>query len=152
LLLRVFYAMHDSRTPALIGVVTMTINILANIIALATLPPAHVVAGLGAGFGVSNVVGTAIAWRVIGRRIGGLEGPAIRSSLIRMHAAAIPGALFAIAVSVMVNSVLPGGKLGALITVAAGGTGALLMYVTFAKAIGVPELNDLIRIVRAKLR
>jgi putative peptidoglycan lipid II flippase len=152
LLLRVFYALHDSRTPALIGLVTMTINIAANLIALAVLPPQHVVAGLGAGFGVANVVGTAIAWRVIGRRIGGLDGPAIRSSLARMHAAAIPGALFAIAVSVMVNAIIPGGRLAALFTVAVGGTGALLMYVTFAKAIGIPELNDLIATVRARLR
>jgi putative peptidoglycan lipid II flippase len=152
LLLRVFYALHDSRTPALIGLVTMTINIAANLIALAVLPPQHVVAGLGAGFGVANVVGTAIAWRAIGRRIGGLDGPAIRSSLARMHAAAIPGALFAIAVSVMINAIIPGGRLAALFTVAVGGTGALLMYVTFAKAIGIPELNDLIATVRARLR
>jgi len=152
LLLRVFYALHDSRTPALIGLVTMTINIAANLIALAVLPPQHVVAGLGAGFGVANLVGTAIAWRAIGRRIGGLDGAAIRSSLARMHAAAIPGALFAIAVSVMVNAIIPGGRLAALFTVAVGGTGALLMYITFAKAIGIPELNDLISTVRARLR
>jgi putative peptidoglycan lipid II flippase len=152
LLLRVFYAMHDSRTPALIGVVTMTINIIANLIALAVLPPQHVVAGLGVGFGIANVVGTAMAWRVIGRRIGGLDGLEIRSSLVRMHAAAIPGALFAIAVAVMFNAILPGGRLGALFTVTIGGTGALLLYVTFAKAIGIPELSDLIATVRAKLR
>jgi putative peptidoglycan lipid II flippase len=152
LLLRVFYALHDSRTPALIGLVTMTINILANVIALAALPPQHVVAGLGVGFGVANLAGAAIAWRVISIRIGGLDGLAIRSSLVRMHAAAIPGALFAIAVSVMVNAIIPGGRLGALFTVAVGGTGALLMYITFAKAIGIPELNDLMRTVRARLR
>jgi putative peptidoglycan lipid II flippase len=151
-LLRVFYAMHDSRTPAYIGVVTMTVNIVANLIALAILPPAHVVAGLGAGFGVANVIGTAIAWRVLGRRIGGLDGLRIRSSLVRMHAAAIPGALFAIAVSVMVSAIISGGRLAALFTVAVGGTGALLMYVTFAKALGVPELNDLASSVRARLR
>jgi putative peptidoglycan lipid II flippase len=152
LLLRVFYAMHDSRTPALIGLVTMSVNILSNLIALAILPPQHVVAGLGAGFGVANLIGTAIAWRVIGRRIGGLDGPVIRASLVRMHAAAIPGALFAIAVLVMVNAVIPGGRLGALFTVAVGGGGALLLYVTFAKAIGIPELSDLISTVRARLR
>ncbi len=56
--LRVFYAMHDSRTPALISVVTMAINIAANLVALAVLPPQHVVAGLGAGFGLANLVGT----------------------------------------------------------------------------------------------
>jgi putative peptidoglycan lipid II flippase len=152
LLLRVFYALHDSRTPALIGLVTMTINIAANLIALAVLPPQHVVAGLGAGFGVANVIGTIIAWRAIGRRIGGLDGPVIRSSLLRMHAAAVPGALFAIAVSVMINAIIPGGRLAALFTVAVGGTGALLMYVIFAKAIGITELNDLIATVRARLR
>ena len=32
--LRVFYSMHDSKTPALIGLVTMTVNIVANLIAL----------------------------------------------------------------------------------------------------------------------
>jgi putative peptidoglycan lipid II flippase len=151
-LLRVFYAMHDSRTPAFIGVVTMSVNIVANLIATAVLPPAHVVAGLGAGFGVANLVGTVIAWRVIGRRISGLDGQRIRYSLVRMHGAAIPGALFAIAVSVMVSAIIPGGRLAALFTVAVGGTGALLMYVTFAKAMGIPELNDLISTVRARLR
>ena len=121
LLLRVFYAMHDSRTPALISVITMVINITANLVALAVLPPQHVVAGLGAGFGVANLVGTAIAWRVLSRRVGGLDGRRVGSALARMHAAAIPGVIFAIAVSVMVGAVIPGGRIAALLTVALGG-------------------------------
>jgi putative peptidoglycan lipid II flippase len=152
LLLRVFYAMHDSRTPALIGVVTMTVNITTNLIALAILPPQHVVAGLGACFGLSNLIGTVIAWRVIDRRIGGLDGYNIRSSLVRMHLAAIPSALFALAIAVMVNAVIPGGRLGALLTVAIGGSGALLIYVIFSKAARVTELSELIETVGARLR
>jgi putative peptidoglycan lipid II flippase len=152
LLLRVFYAMHDSRTPALIGCVTMALNIAANLIALAVLPPQHVVAGLGAGFGVSNLVGTLVAWQVLSRRIGGLDGRAISRGLVRMHAAAIPAAIFAIAVSVMIGAVIPGGRLAALCTVVVGGSGAMLLYVMFAKAFGVAELNDLTATVRARLR
>ena len=58
--LRVFYALHDSKTPALIGLVTMTVNIVANLIALSVLlPQAELVAGLGVGFGLANVVGHA---------------------------------------------------------------------------------------------
>jgi putative peptidoglycan lipid II flippase len=152
LLLRVFYAMHDSRTPALIGVGTMAVNIAANLIALAVLPPNHVVAGLGAGFGVANLVGTVVAWRVLSHRIGGLGGRAIGSSLLWMHAAAIPGVIFAIAVSVMIGAVASGGKLAALFTVALGGSGAMLLYVMFAKAFGVKELTDLTGTVRARLR
>jgi putative peptidoglycan lipid II flippase len=150
--LRVFYAMHDSRTPALISVVTMVINIVANLVALAVLPPQHVVAGLGAGFGVANLVGAVIAWRVLSGRVGGLDGRRIGSALVRMHAAAIPGVIFAIAVAVMVGAVIPGGRIAALITVALGGSGAMLMYVLFAKAFGVAELDDLTASVRARLR
>jgi putative peptidoglycan lipid II flippase len=152
LLLRVFYAMHDSRTPALIGCVTMVLNIATNLIALAILPPQHVVAGLGAGFGVSNLVGTLVAWQVLSRRIGGLDGAVIGRGLVRMHAAAIPGAIFAIAVSVMLGAVIPGGRIAALATVTLGGAGAMLLYVMFAKAFGVSELNDLTGTIRARLR
>jgi putative peptidoglycan lipid II flippase len=152
LLLRVFYAMHDSRTPALISVVTMVINILANLVALAVLPPRHVVAGLGAGFGLASLAGTVAAWRVLSRRIGGLDTPAIRRGLVRMHAAAIPGAIFAIAVGVMVGAILPGGRVGALLTVAVGGSGAMLLYVLFAKVFTVEELNEVTASLRARLR
>ena len=60
---------------------------------------------------------------------------------MRMHAAAIPGVIFAIAVSLMIGAVAPGGRLAALVTVALGGSGAMLLYVMFAKAFGVSELD-----------
>jgi putative peptidoglycan lipid II flippase len=152
LLLRVFYAMHDSRTPALIGGITMVINIAASLVALAVLPPKHVVAGLGAGFGVANLAGAIVAWQVLSRRIGGLGGRVIGGGLVRMHASAIPGVVFAIAVSVMVGAVIPTGRIAALFTVALGGSGAMLLYVLFAKAFGVTELTDLTASVRSRLR
>ena len=62
LLLRVFYAMHDSRTTAFIGLAVMAVNIAVNVAAWALLPVGQITAGLAAGFGVANVAGTAIAW------------------------------------------------------------------------------------------
>jgi putative peptidoglycan lipid II flippase len=152
LLLRVFYAMHDSRTPALIGVLTMVVNIAANLIALRVLPAANVVAGLGAGFGVANLVGAVAGWRILSRRISGLDGRRIGTSLVKMHLSAVPSVLFAAAVTVMVGSVVPAGTLSALITVVLGGSGALLFYVLFAKASGVAELTDLSATVSGRLR
>ena len=152
LLLRVFYAMHDSRTPALIGVLTMAVNITANLIALAVLPAAHVVAGLGAGFGAANLVGAVAGWRILSRRIGGLDGRRIGVSLVKMHLSAIPCVIFAAAVTVMVGAVVPAGTLAALIIVMLSGSGALLLYVLFAKALGVAELTDLSSTVTARLR
>jgi putative peptidoglycan lipid II flippase len=151
LLLRVFYAMRDSRTPALIGVVTMAVNIAANLAALAILPPRHVVAGLGAGFGLANLAGTIAAWWVLSRRIGGLHGAVIRSALIRMHLAVIPSVLFAVASTLMVAVILPAGLLNAIVTVTLSGCGAVLLYVLFAKAFAITELTDLTDSVRSRL-
>jgi putative peptidoglycan lipid II flippase len=150
--LRVFYALHDSRTPALIGFGTATVNIITNLIALQVLPARQVVAGLGVGFGLANVFGTAVAWYILSRRLGGLDGRIIGGSLLRMHAAAIPPAIFALAVSIMVGAILSHGRLGALVTVTLAGAGALLLYVLFAKALGVSEVTDLTGSVRARLR
>jgi putative peptidoglycan lipid II flippase len=130
----------------------MAINITANLLALAILPPQHVVAGLGAGFGLASLVGTVIAWRVLSRRLGGLDGRRVGSALARMYAASIPGVIFAVAVAIMVGAVVPGGRIAALLTVALGGSGAMLLYVLFAKAFRVTELNDVTASVRARLR
>jgi putative peptidoglycan lipid II flippase len=150
--LRVFYALHDSRTPALIGLGTMAVNIAANVIALAILPPGDVVAGLGVGFGLANLLGTIVAWHVLSGRLGGLDGRAVTGSLLRMHGASIPPAIFAIAVSVTVGVLVPAGHLNAFITVVLAGLGGLLLYVMFAKALRVSELADLTRTVTGRFR
>jgi putative peptidoglycan lipid II flippase len=150
--LRVFYAMHDSRTPALIGVAAMAMNIGANLLALAILPPRLVVAGLGVGFGLANLTGAVIAWRVLSRRIGGLDGHAVASSLVRMHLASLAPACFAIAISLMVGVLLPAGRLGAFVIIALAGSGGLLLYVMFARALHVSELAGLTETVSARFR
>ena len=65
LLLRVFYALHDSRSAALIGVVTMVVSSVASLLVAAALPPVDRVAALGATFGLGNLAGAALAWRVL---------------------------------------------------------------------------------------
>ena len=150
--LRVFYAMHDSRTPALIGLVAMAVNIAANLLALAILPPRQVVAGLGLGFGLANLTGAVIAWLILSRRIGGLDGRTVTSSLVRMHLASLAPACFAIAISLMVGVLLPAGRLGAFVTIALAGSGGLLLYVMFARALRVGELAGLTETVTARFR
>jgi putative peptidoglycan lipid II flippase len=152
LLLRIFYALHDSKTAALIGVATMVANVGANLIALAAFPKSEVVAALGAGFGLANAVGSVLAWRVLSRRLGGLAGHQIGRSLARMHAAAVPAAVFALLVSVLVGAVFSTGKAYSALIVVVGGAGALLIYVAAARALRVGEVTDLIGMVRSRLR
>jgi putative peptidoglycan lipid II flippase len=152
LMLRVFYALHDSRTPMYIGVGVMIANITASVVALNTLPTGHVVEGLAAAFGIANLVGTILSWRILSHRMRGLEGHVIARSLVRMHLAAIPAAVFALAVAFAVGVVVPAGPAFGIITLIFGGSGALLLYVLFAKALGVTELAELTDGLRTRLR
>jgi len=151
LMLRVFYAMHDSRTPMYIGVAVMATNIAGSLLALAVLPAGHVVEGVAAAFGLANVVGTVISWRILSRRLHGLAGRQIAGSLTRMHLAAIPGLFFALAASLMVGVILPPGPAFGIVTVIIGGSGALLLYLLFAKALGVTEVTELAAGLRTRL-
>ena len=56
LLLRVFYSLHDSRTAAIVGLLTMVFSIAASVTAKSLLPAAQVVAGLAVAYGISNLV------------------------------------------------------------------------------------------------
>lgn len=152
LLLRVFYALHDSKTPALVGVVTMIVNVVTNLIALVLVPRQDVVAALGVGFGLANIAGTIMAWRILSWRLGGLAGQEIKSSLVRMHAAAIPAAIFALIVVIVVDRAFAQGKLSSALAVLVGGAGAVLIYVLFARVLRVAEVTDMTAMVRSRLR
>jgi murein biosynthesis integral membrane protein MurJ len=143
LLLRVFYAMHDSRTPAFIGLAAMTVNIGVNIAAWKLLPPGQVTAGLAAGFGVANLAGTAVAWWIVRGRTGGLDGRRIGWTLVRTLLAALPAMIFAIAMAMAVGVLFHPGAVNGFFTAVLGGAGALLLYLLFARALGVRELSEL---------
>jgi putative peptidoglycan lipid II flippase len=150
LLLRVFYALHDSRTPCLIGLVTMMTTIVANVIALHTLPASQVDEGLAAGFGIANLVGSIVAWRLLIRRVGSLDGRAITRSLVKMHIAAIPAAMFAIEMIFTVGVIIHQGTLFGLVTLVIGGGGGLLLYVLIARSLRVAEVTQLMATVGAR--
>ena len=150
--LRVFYAMRDSRTPAVIGGISMAVRIVCSFTALVILPPGYVVAGVAAGFGISNLVMVAGLWRALGRRVGGLDSHRINSTLLRMHLAALPGMIFAIAVSVLIGAAAGPGMLAAVATVAIGGSGGLLLYWLAGRLLKIDELREVTGMARGRLR
>jgi putative peptidoglycan lipid II flippase len=152
LMLRVFYAMHDSRTPMYIGVAVMVTNIVVSLLSLAVLTAGHVVQGVAAAFGLANLIGTVIAWRILSRRMHGLDGRQIARSLVRMLLAAIPAAIYALAVMSAVGVILSPGPAYGIVTVIIGGGGALMLYTMFAKALGVTEVIELSNGLRTRLR
>ena len=152
LLLRVFYSLHDSRTPMLIGLVTMATNILVNLISWAALPAGRVDEGLAFGFGVANLVGAVTAWALLIRRVGSLDGRAIRRSLVKMHVATVPAVFFAIEMTFTVGVFIHPGTMYGLVTVVLGGGGGLLLYALFARMLRITEVSSLIATIGGRLR
>jgi putative peptidoglycan lipid II flippase len=111
-----------------------------------------VVEGLAAAFGLANLAGAVISWPILSRRLHGLDGRQIAVSLVKMHLAALPCLFFALAASLMVSVVLPPGPAYGIVTVIVGGGGALLLYLVFAKALGITELTELTSGLRTRLR
>ncbi len=147
--LRVFYSLHDSKTPALIGLATMTVNIVTNLLALAFLRhSANLVAGLGLGFGLANLLGAMLAWRILSIRMRGLDGYAVGQSLARMHVATLPAVLVAFLIDHVIGT---GSFLAAAATLVLGGGGALVAYVLTARALHIRELATVSRTFMSRL-
>ena len=151
LLLRVFYAMHDSRTPMFVGVAVMVMNITASLLALHLAPTGHVVEGLAVAFGLANVTGAVVSWWILSRRLGGLAGHQIAGTVGRMYAAAIPAMLFAWAVTFMVGVLLAPGQAYGLVVTVLGGGGGLFLYLLFARGLAITEVTDLMATVKNRL-
>ncbi len=149
--LRVFYSFQDSRTAALVGLLTMCASIATALIAFSMLPRPDVVAGLAVAYGIANVVGATAGWALLLRRVGSLDGWAIARSLTRMHLATVPGLVFAVAVMIGAGHVVhnPSASYGLLVTVVGGG-GAVLLYALCCRVLRVAEFGFLTSTIAAK--
>jgi putative peptidoglycan lipid II flippase len=145
--LRVFYSFRENRTPAVIGMVMLLVGVIGALVALNALPATRTVLGLAFAYDLVSLTGTVIAWPLLLRRVGSLDGWRITRSLVRMLIATLPGLVFAIVVIVVAGSVLHPGPVYGLVVTVIGGSGALLLYALCARILGIEEFRTLMRSV-----
>jgi len=148
--LRVFYSFHDNRTPAIVGIVMFVVGVVGDFVALAVLPPSNVVLGLGAAYGLMTLVGAALAWPLLLRRVGSLDGWRITRSLIRMILATLPGLAWALVTMSVVGSFIHQGPVYGFVSMVVGGGGALALYAVCARILGIEEFRVLTRTVAGR--
>jgi putative peptidoglycan lipid II flippase len=145
--LRVFYSFHENRTPALIGFAMLLVGVIGDLVALYTLPATHTVLGLAFAYDLVTLTGAILAWPLLLRRVGSLDGWRITRSLVRMLLATLPGLVFAFVVMMVVGSFLHAGPLYGLVVTLIGGGGALLLYAVCCRLLGIEEFRTLMRTV-----
>ncbi|HEX2030653.1 MAG TPA: murein biosynthesis integral membrane protein MurJ, partial [Actinomycetota bacterium] len=149
LFLRAFYAMQDTRTPALVNVGAVGVNIGANF----ALFPFLGVRGLALGHAIAYTFAAVVAGVILRRRLGGLEGRRLGSGLGRIGVAAAAtgaaawGAARAVGAAVGVETLA-----GQLAQVASGVSAGLIVFVGAAVLFRMEELDLIGRTVLARFR
>lgn len=85
LLIRMFYARHNSKTPFIIGLVSA----FANVILSLYLAPRMGVAGLALGFSIANILNFVLLWLFLHSEIGDMDENRILFSTVKFSAAAV---------------------------------------------------------------
>jgi putative peptidoglycan lipid II flippase len=143
--LRVFYSFRENRTPAIIGMVMLIVGVIGDLVALYALPATHTVIGLAVAYNLVTLTGAIIAWPLLLRRVGSLDGWRITRSLVRMLIATLPGLAFVFATTAVVGSFMDQGRVYGLLITVIGGGGALLLYAFCARLLGIDEFRTLLR-------
>ncbi|MGW8556762.1 murein biosynthesis integral membrane protein MurJ [Streptomyces tubercidicus] len=150
--LRGFYAYEDTRTPFYNTVIVAAVNAAASGACFALLPPRWAVAGMAASYGLGYAVGVGIAWRRLRKRLGGdLDGSRVLRTYARLIAAALPAALAGGGVAYAVTRAVGIDALGSLVTLLAGGSVLLGVFVLLAHWMRVAELRAMVGMVRGRL-
>ena len=152
LLLRAFYSLRDTRTPALINVVATAVNIAADLLLYAVLPVGDRAVGLALGFSASYWLAAAITARAVSRRLHGLDGRRVVRTYVRLGVASLIAGAVAYALAMSCTAVLGSGFAGAVVALVAGaGIGGALLL-TLATRMRISEATGLLHAVRSRLK
>ncbi|MGH9146820.1 MAG: murein biosynthesis integral membrane protein MurJ [Vicinamibacterales bacterium] len=144
-----FYALHDSRTPVLVSILTMVLNILLNL----TLVRLMGYPGLALGTALAALFNASVLlWRLRGR-LDGLEGTRLSISLGKIMVAATVMALSAWAIERGMHSIVPGTDLASrILQVGSSIAASLIVLAASAHALRITEFGDARRLMVAKFR
>jgi len=152
LMLRVFYALGDTRTPAFLGIGNIAVHGALALLASWTLPPHLVVVGVAGGFMSSFLVGLLIGGFVLSRRLGGLDGRRILGTLVRLYLAAAPSVLVGWGVLELFRAWFGSGLVVNIGAPVVGCLLALPVFLLATKLLRVGELQAVTELVKSRLR
>lgn len=151
--MRVFYALGDTRTPALVAIpseITHAITGIGLLFVMADTPQ-HIVVWLPLPYGLYYIVGSMIMWYILHKRLNGLDGRRTVVTLFKLHLAAVPAALFGMLMIVVFEG-LPGDLWPALGSMVAGGLVGAVLFVVAAKFLNVTEVTSFLDLLKTRLR
>jgi putative peptidoglycan lipid II flippase len=147
LLLRGFYAMQDTRTPALINLGATALGTAVNFIYFRYLG----VKGLALGQTTAYTIAAIAALLVIRSRLGSIDGRRLAGSMSRIAVAAVgtglAAALAAVGLGTMLGTATPGAQ---LVQVLGGVVAGLAVFVGIARVLQIEEVSAVTQLLRRR--
>ena len=149
IMLRVFYALGDTRVPALLGIGVSAVTVVACLAATRITPGPHLVIALAASSALAYTAGMLVTVWVLRRRLGRVDGHRLLSAHVRMLAAAILAGLAAAGTVRLLGPALGTGRTGSLIIVSAAVLAGGCLYALAARGLRIGEFRALTAALRA---
>lgn len=150
----VFYAHQDTRTPVLVGVGAVGLNLVMNLLAVWTWPYAWKHGGLAFATVLSSAFNALVLAYLVHQRIGSPGWGVILRRLLRCAAVSALMAAAAILVEGQARTVLLAlgwpTKASLVCSVGAGVAAGAVLYLAVSAAVGAPEVKDLLRLARRR--
>jgi putative peptidoglycan lipid II flippase len=150
--LRAFYAVRDTRTPAVLNIWVNVVNVAADIALYLALPDHLRVVGLAGGYAASYTVGLALMTRALRDRIGGVEGYHVTRTTVRLVVAALPAGTLAWALATGAGALLGAGRASSYVGLALGLAVGGAVFARAASRLRVQELHDVLGLARRRAR
>ena len=145
-----FYAMPDTKTPALVNLPVVGVRIAIDVILYFALPLALVDAGLMLGNAISYVLAAVIGYQLLRRRIGLLAIGDTMRALGKLAVAALIAAIPAWLLSLLIQHELGNGKAGAVAALIVGAIVLGAAYVAAGLLLKARDITDVAGMVRAR--
>lgn len=144
-----FYAIGESRTPVMVSAAAIAVNVAASV----ALVRAIGFAGLALGTSIAAIANAALLLELLRRRLGGLEGRLLLTTLLKVAAATAVMAVAAVAMLLAMDRAAPGASLAAQ-AARLGATigGSLAALAVTANLLGIEAFDEAVEMVGARLR
>ncbi|MCL9797903.1 murein biosynthesis integral membrane protein MurJ, partial [Frankia sp. AgKG'84/4] len=149
--LRAFYAYQDSRTPALVNMGVVAVNVLGAVVLTVTVPERHRAPALALAFAAAYLVGLAAATTLLRRRLGGVDGNRTARVITQVAIAAGLGAVVASLVARAIRALVGTGWLVSGIAVVLACTAGGALFLAAAVRMQIHEVSALLAAVNGRL-
>ena len=137
LVARAFYALQDTKTPVIVSVVALVVNIVLSVVLIR---PFGLI-GLALAYVVAGLINFSVLIFILGERLGSLQSAKIVSTTLKIMLAAIPAGLIMYgALQVLAPVVNMDTFMGVFIQGVGAGLAGVITYAFLAHALNLPEM------------